>query len=68
MKNNILNVVYVFNTTEGITELKIFADSIEQRNGWVLAMWQNQVVGGVKEEYLKAFYLEKDTYNNDILK
>lgn len=57
MENTILKAVFVFNNSEGITELKIPADGIEQRNGWVLAVWQNAVVGGVKEEYLKAFYL-----------
>lgn len=53
-------IVYVFNNTEGLTELRILADSIEQRNGWVLAFWRNQMVGGVKEEHLKAFYLKVD--------
>ena len=53
-------IVYAFNDTEGLTELRMLADSIEQRNGWVLAFWRNQMVGGVKEEYLKAFYLEVD--------
>ena len=57
MRNNILEAVYIFNNTEGITELKVPADGIEQRNGWVLALWNDMVVGGVKEEYLKAFYL-----------
>ena len=59
MENKILEleVVYIFNNTEGITELIVSADSIEQRNGWVLALWNNQVVGGAKEEHLKAFYL-----------
>lgn len=53
-----INIVYVFNTNDGITELRILANSIEQRNGWILALWEDKVVGGVKEEYLKAFYLE----------
>ena len=53
-----IKIVYVFNTDKGITELRIVANSIEQRNGWVLALWEDKVVGGVKEEYLKAFYLE----------
>ena len=56
MKN--INIVYVFNTNDGITELRIAANGIEQRSGWVLALWEDKVVGGVKEEYLKAFYLE----------
>lgn len=51
-------VVYVFDNTEGQTELRVLADSIEQRSGWVLAIWKNHIIGGVKEEYLKAFYLE----------
>ena len=58
MEDIMTRVVYVFNNTEGQTELRLMADSIEQRNGWVLAIWRNQIIGGVKEEYLKAFYLE----------
>ena len=58
MGNILLKAVYLFNNTEGVTELKILADSIEQRNGWVLAIWNDRVVAGVKGEYLKAFYLE----------
>lgn len=57
MGNAILEAVYVFNNTEGTTELRVWADDIEQRNGWVLALWNDKVVGGVKEEYLRAFYL-----------
>lgn len=57
---NKLEAVYIFNNTEGITELQVLADSIEQRNGWVLALWKNEVIGGVKEEYLKAFYLKPE--------
>ena len=57
MGNTILEAVYVFNNTEGITELRVPADSIEQRSGWVLAICNGEVIGGVKEEYLKAFYL-----------
>lgn len=58
MGNNILEAVYIFNNTEGITELKVPADGIEQRNGWILAIWNDEVIGGVKEEYLRAFYLK----------
>lgn len=58
---NTLRLVYVFDTTEGLTELRVLADSVEQRNGWVLAIWRNQVTGGVKKEHLKAFYLEADS-------
>lgn len=58
---NTLRLVYVFDTTEGLTELRVLSDSVEQRNGWVLAIWRNQVTGGVKEEHLKAFYLEADS-------
>lgn len=53
-------IVYVFNNTEGLTELRILADSIEQRSGWVLAFYNDKMVCGVKEEHLKAFYLEVD--------
>ena len=58
MEDIMSRVVYVFNNTEGQTELRVLADSIEQRNGWVLAIWKNQIIGGVKEEHLKAFCLE----------
>lgn len=58
---NKLSIVYVFNTTDGLTELRVLANSVEQRNGWILAFWGGQVVCGVKEEYLKAFYLEVDS-------
>lgn len=61
MGNAILEAVYLFNNTEGITELRVPADDIEQINGWVLAIWNDKVVGGVKEEYLKAFYLQLST-------
>ena len=52
-----LEVAYIFNNTEGITELAVPANNIEQRNGWVLALYGDKINGGVKEEYLKAFYL-----------
>ena len=58
MDNPMTKIVYVFNDTEGITELGILADRIEQKNGWILATWKDQVIGGAKEEYLKAFYLK----------
>ena len=61
MENNTLRLVYVFDKTEGDVELRVLADSVEQRNGWILAIWHNQLIGGVKEEHLKAFYLEADT-------
>lgn len=57
MGNKLLDAVFVFNDAKGIDELRILADSIEQRNGWVLAIWNDRVVAGAKEEYLKAFYL-----------
>jgi lysophospholipid acyltransferase (LPLAT)-like uncharacterized protein len=58
MEENTTRAVYVLSSTEGITEFKVLADSIEQRNGWILAFWHNQMIGGVREEHLKAFYLE----------
>ena len=58
MKNELLEVVYIFNNAKGISELRILADSIEQRNEWILALCNGDVVGGVKEEYLRAFYME----------
>ena len=61
MENNTLRLVYVFDKTEGDVELRVLADSVEQRNGWILAIWHNQGIGGVQEEHLKAFYLEADT-------
>lgn len=61
MENNALRVVYVFNNAEGEIELRVSADSVEQRDGWILAILRNKVVGGVKEECLKAFYFEANT-------
>lgn len=61
MEDRVFHVVFVFNDKEGITELKVPANNIEQRNSWVLALWEDKVVGGVKEEHLKAFYLELGT-------
>lgn len=61
-----IEAVYVFNNTEGVTELRVPADSIEQTSGWVIALWNGKVVGGVKEEYLKAFYLAP-VFKNKIL-
>lgn len=57
MESNLLNAVFLFNDTEGTTELRMLADDITQRNGWVLALWHDRVIGGAKEECLKAFYL-----------
>lgn len=57
MEDNTLSLVYVFNDTEGLTELRVLADNVEQRNGWILAFWHDRMTCGVKEEYLKAFYL-----------
>ena len=58
MENNMLKAVFILNDTEGMTEFKVPAQSIEERNGWVIALWDNQMTGGVKAEHLKAFYLE----------
>ena len=58
MENNMLRAVFILNDTEGVTEFKVPAEGIEHGDGWVLALWNNKVVSGVKEEYLKAFYLE----------
>ena len=55
---NITNIVYVLNDANGISQLRILADSVEQRNGWILAIWNGKVMGGMKEECLKAFFLE----------
>ena len=55
---NITNIVYMFKDTDWMSELRILADSVEQRNGWVLALWHGQIMCGIKEEYLKAFFLE----------
>ena len=59
-ENEKLRVVYILDTPTGITKFKVVADSVEQRNGWVLAIWRDNVVGGVKTEFLKAFYLESE--------
>lgn len=55
-----IHITYMFNNTDGITELNVLANSIEQRNGWVLAYWEDKMVCGVKEEHLKGFYLKVD--------
>lgn len=67
MENKIIRVVYILDTPasildkpEGITELKVVVDSVEQQGDWILAVWHNKVVGGVKAEHLKAFYLEAE--------
>lgn len=61
MENNALEAVFVFNNADGVDELRLLADDIKQTNGWVLAIWNNKVVGGVKEEYLRCFYLTPRT-------
>ena len=61
MEDKVFHAVFVFNDKEGIAELKVPANNIEQRNSWVLALWEDKIVGGAKEEHLKAFYLELDT-------
>lgn len=58
MNNIMTRVVYIFDKTEGFEELRVLADRIEQKNGWILAIWKDHVIGGVKEEHLKAFYLD----------
>lgn len=58
MNNIMTRVVYIFDKTEGLEELRVLADRIEQQNGWILAIWKDHVIGGVKEEHLKAFYLD----------
>lgn len=61
MEDNVLEAVFVFNSADGVDELRLLADDIKQTNGWVLAIWNNKVVGGVKEEYLRCFYLTPRT-------
>ena len=57
MESTIFEAVYVFNDVDELTKIKVPANSIEQINGWVLAILNGKVICGVKEEYLKAFYL-----------
>lgn len=52
-----LYLVFIFNDTKKFSEMKIPADSIVQKDGWVFASYKNNIVGGAKEEHLKAFYL-----------
>lgn len=61
MENVKLDAVFIFKNTEGITELRIPAHDIEQRNGWLLALWNKKMVGCVREEYIKACYLQPST-------
>lgn len=35
MEDNILRVVYILNSEEGNIEIRVLADSVEQRNGQV---------------------------------
>lgn len=65
MEDKLFHAVFMFNDKDGITELRIPANNIEQRSGWVLALYNEKVIGGVKEEYLKAFCLEPDTNDNE---
>ena len=58
MNNIMTRVVYIFDKTEGLEELRVLADRIEQKDGWILAIWKDHVIGGVKEEHLKTFYLD----------
>lgn len=58
MENEVLRVIYILDTPEGITELKVVAHGVQQEGDWVLAIWNNNVVGGVKMAHLKAFYVE----------
>ena len=66
MENKITRVVYILDTPEGVTELKVVADRIKQTGDWVLAIWENNVVCGVKMAHLKAFYLEYNLENTPI--
>ena len=52
-----LDAVFKLDSENGMTELRLLADSVDHRKGWVVALWKGRVVGGVKEEHLKAFYL-----------
>ena len=58
MEKTIFEAVYLFNDADGVAKIKVPVTSIKQINGWVLAMFDGNVVGGVKEEYLRAFYLK----------
>ena len=60
MENTLLRAVYLYNNTEETIQLKILADRFEQKDGWILAIWNDRIVAGVKEKYLKAFYLENN--------
>ena len=67
-ETNVLRLVYVLDTTEGLTELRVLADSVEQRNGWILAIWHNQVIGGVKKRTHKSFLFRSRQLRFFILK
>ena len=57
MENILLKARCYFNA-ENTIGFKILADSFEQRDGWIFAIWNGRTVAGVREKYLKAFYLE----------
>lgn len=55
-----LYLVFIFNDTKEFSEMKIPADSIVRKDGWVFASHRNNILGGAKEEHLKAFYLSAE--------
>lgn len=63
MENKILDAVFIFKSTEDIAELRVQADDITQRSGWTLALSNDKVVGGAKEECIKAFCLSPHISN-----
>ena len=56
-----LIAIFILNDIEGVTELKIPVHHVEQRNGWILGIWNDLIVSCIKEEYIKACYLQLDT-------
>lgn len=56
-----LEAVYLFSNTEteGPTEIRVVANAIELRNGWILSFWNGTMVASAKAECLKACYLEE---------
>lgn len=56
-----LIAIFILNDIEGVTELKIPVHHIEQRNGWILGVWNDLIISCIKEEYIKACYLQLGT-------
>ena len=58
----VMRLVYILNEGQGFNELRTLANTVKQRNGWILALYHDRITCGVREEYVKAFYLDKISF------